>query len=132
MALPHAEHQSSAPLAESLKTVLESAPHEIELAASESFYGDGEDEEGDAGDMLVEVPDQYFQFFRQTGDALSGLLGQAVFNGRLPDAFDWADTLGIEPCFDEIRVWEKDGRNIYLTVSWEDKDCPIVVSLGAS
>ncbi len=54
-----------------------------------------------------------------------------VFLGELPEALEWADTLGIEPTFDKIAVWATEGKHVYLQFIWEDGDCPIVISLGA-
>ncbi|MDR3352251.1 MAG: hypothetical protein LBO00_04420 [Zoogloeaceae bacterium] len=127
MQLPYSEHQVSSPLEESIATVLAGAPSEIELAASLSFP----EEEYD-GEILSDTGDIYFRFFQQTADEISERLGPAIYNGRMPDALDWVDVLGTVSVFDEIFVWEKDGRKVYLLYIWENRDCPIVVSLGAA
>ena len=30
----------------------------------------------------------------------------------------------------ELAVWEKDGSNLYLRISWEDRELPIFISMG--
>jgi hypothetical protein len=128
MQLPHAEQQLASPTTQLLRTILNDAPVELELVASES----GLDEiEGDDGEYLTEVSDKYYQCYDNLVMEISKMAGEPVFLGGLPDAFEWSDTLGIEPGFDKISVWHTEGKHVYLQIIWEDKDCPIVISLGA-
>ena len=128
MKLPHSEHQSAQPIAESIRSVLNDAPIEVELAASLSFF-DGE--ETYDGLNVFAISDRYDKFYSDCANEISVNLGATIYQGRLPDALDWANSLGIEPCFDQIRVWEIGDKQIYLLCIWEDKDCPIVISIGA-
>lgn len=128
MQLPHAEHQQASPTTQLLRTALNDAPVELELVASES----GLDEiAGDDGEHLMEVSDKYWQCYEDLVAEISKILGEPVFLGGLPDAFEWSDILEIEPGFDKISVWNTEGKHVYLQIIWEDKDCPIVISLGA-
>jgi hypothetical protein len=125
MQLPHAEHQTTVPIETLLQSLIEDAPQETELAASQSFYDDPEGK-------VFEIYDTYSQFFESKESDISKILGRPVFQGGLPGAMDWAEKLGIEPGFEKICVWKKDDKNVYLQIIWEDKDCPIVVSLGTA
>lgn len=129
MQLPYSEHQTTSSIEDSINTVLTGPQNEIELAVSESFDTAQEIFDGKAN---FEIWDEYSEFFGNTASQISSIVGQPVFQGRLPEAFEWADILGIEPAFNDLMVWKKDDKNIYLQLIWEDKDCPIVISLGAS
>lgn len=129
MQLPHAEHQLASPIAELLRNAINDAPAELELVASES----GLDEiAGDDGEHLMEVSDSYWQRYEELVAEISKIVGEPVFLGGLPAAFEWCDTLGIEAGFDKISVWNAEGKHVYLQLIWEDKDCPIAISLGTS
>lgn len=129
MHLPHSSNQSSLPIDEAISEVLRNTPQEIELASSLAFH---EDDETYDGKTIFEISEAYSEFLRQTAAAISEDMGEPLYSGRLPDAMMWAGILGIEPSFDEIFVWGDGDKSVYLQLIWEDKDCPIVVSLGAT
>jgi hypothetical protein len=130
MSLPHNESQTELPIQEVLTSLLNGEEDNIELAASE-FFSEDEYEGDDFGEFTFEVSEAYDKFFQASAKEITGVLGEPVFSGKLPEAFEWVDKLDIEPIFNDIHVWEKDSKYVYLQIVWEDKDCPIVIDLGA-
>lgn len=125
MELPCVEHRSSLSIETALATLMDGS---VELAASVCFSDEYDEDEGPT---LQEVHLAYEKFFLHSAAQISAMIGEPVFSGRLAAALDWATLLEIYPSFEQLSVWRKGSRQIYLTIEWEDRDTPIIVRLGS-
>jgi hypothetical protein len=130
MSLPHNESQSELSIPAALALLANGEETDIELAASR-FFSEDEYEGDDFGEFMVQVSSAYDNFFKESVAEVTKSLGEPVYIGALPDAFEWADKLDIEASFEQIQIWKKGDKHIFLQITWEDKDCPVVVTLGA-
>lgn len=126
MTLPHNDVQTDLSVAENLRLALATPHVEVLLVRSQHFF----DFWGD----FDEVSEAYDAYYAQCCTALLELLGEPVFSGRWSDegVAAWLEKVGLEPIADALTVWPKNDSYVYLRSSWEDKECPMEVVVGAA
>jgi hypothetical protein len=97
----------------------------VDLAVSRAFYNF----EGD----FTETEPPYIEYFETTAKAITNILGKPVYQGRwdAPETKEWIATLKLHADVMDLVVWEIDRVKLYLRYSWEDKEIPMLVALGA-
>lgn len=123
MRLPHNCYMTSKTLAECIDAALSNRALEVDLAASKHFW----DYDGDP-----DAPEEYDDFYAETVTELAEILGDPVYESSWgsADRDEWESILPEFADAQELTVWKKNGINIYVRLSWEDKEIPILIAMG--
>jgi hypothetical protein len=124
MSLPHNAHLISVPLDQAIDQALREPQVEVDLAVSHLWDFDGDFDEIEAA---------YDNYFLTTVDGISSILGDPIYRGRwdAPDRSEWESILPEYADAQELVVWARDSRKLYCRLSWEDKEIPIKIAIGA-
>ena len=125
MDLLHNSYTTSLSFEEAVSAALKNPVVEIDMAASKHFW----DFEGD-WDAVIR---SYAVYFDSMVTALTQILGQPIYRGKWddPNRQEWNPLLPEYATALDLAVWQKDDLLLYVRNSREDKECPILIALGA-